>query len=426
MPVPFCHCQCKMCRAPGVRHCLGHPSCGTPWLDRQPGPGSATVPRRPDEKDVVGAMRRLRAESGSHAPSVAQIERAIPGLVQVDACFLSNPYATNEVVSRLLAVPAPQWQQMVAHYPSQASVIASTVAPHLGVPAENLHLGNGACEVIQAVLADRFGSLLISMPTFSAYYEFAKGPVVAHQLDPRCDFRLDLHDLEAMVTRHSPETVVIINPNNPDGGMVPHADLVGFLRRVHASVDQVIVDESFSHFASDAAPQTAAGMVGEFPNLVVVNSLSKNYGIPGLRLGYAVMSAQRVKALRDRCLWNLNALAEWFATLLGDPEFQQAYELARRRYIRDTRTLLTELATLRGARVFPSAANFALLELDRSAAEVTSALLTRHGVYVRDCADKRGLHGGHRFIRVAARSQHDNRRIINALHDVLSQRALTA
>jgi len=368
------------------------------------------VPRRPDEQEVVFAMRRLRAESGSHAPSVAQIERAIPRLVQVDACFLSNPYATTEVMTRLLAVPAPRWEQMLAHYPSQASVIAATVAPHLGVPAENLHLANGACEVIQALLADGCGPMLISMPTFSAYYEFAQGPVVAQQLDPRADFRLDLHELEARVNRHSPETVVIINPNNPDGGLIPHAELVGFLGRVHTKVHQVIVDESFSHFATEATPETAAGLVAEFPELVVVNSLSKSYGIPGLRLGYAVMSAQRAKALHDRSLWNLNALAEWFATLLCDPEFQQAYERARRRYVRDTRTLFADLDTLPGARAFPSAANFALLKLDRTAPEVTSALLARHGVYVRDCADKRGLHDGHRFIRVAARSQHENRR----------------
>jgi histidinol-phosphate/aromatic aminotransferase/cobyric acid decarboxylase-like protein len=412
MSIPFCHCQCKMCRAPGVRHCSGHPSCSAASVGREP--------RRPDEREVLHAMRRLRAESGSHAPSVAQIERALPGLVQIDACFLSNPYATTEVTTRLLAVPPPRWEQMVSHYPSQAPEIAATVAPHLGVPVENLHLANGACEVIQALLADGSGPLLISMPTFSAYYEFAQGPVVTHQLDPRSDFRLDLRELEAMVARHSPETVVIISPNNPDGGLLPHEELVGFLRRVHDKVNQVIVDESFSHFATESPPRTAAGLVAEFPELVVVNSLSKSYGIPGLRLGYAVMSAQRAKGLRERALWNLNALAEWFATLLCDREFQHAYEFARRRYVRDTRTLFTDLGTLSGAKVFPSAANFTLLELDRSAAEVTSALLARHGVYVRDCADKRGLDDGHRFIRVAARSQPENRRIVDALRDVLS------
>jgi histidinol-phosphate/aromatic aminotransferase/cobyric acid decarboxylase-like protein len=381
------------------------------------------VPRRPAQRDVSRALRQLRAASGSHSPSVAQIERALPGLVQVDACFLSNPYATTEVMTRLRAVPGSRLEQMVAHYPSQATEIAAMVAPHLGVPAENLHLANGACEVIQALLADMAGPTLISVPTFSAYYEFAQGPVVTHQLDPRNGFRLDLDVLEALVRRHCPDTVVIINPNNPDGALIPHLDLVAFLRRVHGRVKQVIVDESFSHFSTEARPETVAGLVGELPQLVVVNSLSKSYGIPGLRLGYAVMSAARATALRDRSLWNLNALAEWFATLLCCPDFQHAYERARVRYVRDTRALFTALEVLPDAIAFPSAANFALLELDRSAAEVASALLARHGVYVRDCADKRGLDRGQRFIRVAARSRSENRRIIEGLRDVLGERA---
>ena len=223
--------------------------------------------------------------------------------------------------------------------------------------------------------------------------------------------------------RHTPSTVVIINPNNPDGGLIPHTALVGFLERVHDRVDQVIVDESFSHFTTEAVPATVADLVDVMPNLVVVNSLSKSHGVAGLRLGYAVMSAQRAKTLRDRSLWNLNAFAEWFCTLLGDPSFQLTYEGARRRYVRDTRALFRGLATLPGAEAFPSSANFALLRLDRPAAEVAGALLARHGIYVRDCADKRGLDHGGRFIRIAARTASENLRIVDGLRAVLSRPA---
>jgi histidinol-phosphate/aromatic aminotransferase/cobyric acid decarboxylase-like protein len=264
--------------------------------------------------------------------------------------------------------------------------------------------------------------MLISLPTFSAYYEFARGPVVAYHLDQRRKFRLDLDALEALIVRHAPQTVVIINPNNPDGGLIPHGDLVGFLERVHSRVNQVIVDESFNPFTTEAVPATVADLVQEMPNLVVVNSLSKSHGIAGLRLGYAVMSAQRAKTLRDRSLWNLNAFAEWFCTLLGDPNFQLSYEGARRRYVRETRALFSALDTLSGAKAFPSAANFALLRLDRPAAEVAGALLARHGIYVRDCADKRGLDHGERFIRIAARTATENLRIVDGLRAVLSNR----
>ena len=417
MPAPFCHCQCKMCRVPGTEHCCAHPSCGAPRIrDCLPAPSS-----RPDEREVARALRRLRADAGSHSPSVAQIERAIPGLVQVDACFLSNPYATDEVMTRLRGIPAAQLERMVAHYPSQAPAIAALLGSHLGLPPDCLHLANGACEVIHALLASRPGPVLLSVPTFSAYYEFAHGPLVAHQLDHRQDFCLDLGSLEAMIERHSPETVVIINPNNPDGGLIPHAALVGFLERVHARVNQIIVDESFSHFTTEGTPDTVAGLVTQLPHLVVVNSLSKSHGIAGLRLGYAVMCAERAQALRSSSLWNLNAYAEWFCDLLGDPGFQLAYQRARRRYVRDTRSLFNDLRAIPHTKFFPSSANFALLELDRPATEVAGALLARHGIYVRECADKRGLDNGDRFIRVAARSDAENRRIVGGLRGVLSR-----
>jgi len=416
MPAPFCHCQCKMCRAPGSLHCHAFPRCGAPQQQRQVKSVSSLA-----EPDIVRTLARLRTDSGSHAPSVGQLEEALPGLVEIDACFLANPYATTEVLNRLQTLPVSQLTRMVAHYPSQASVIAKVLAPQIGVPAEYLCLANGASEVIGALLA-RSGPLLLSLPTFSAYHEFASGPVMTLQLQADEDFRLDLDRLEAMVKRHSPDTVVIINPNNPDGGHVPHAELVDFVQRVHHRVDQIIVDESFGHFADEGPPTSLAPLVPALPHLIVVNSLSKSHGIAGLRLGYAVMSPDRVDTLQRNALWNLNAFAEWFCTLLGDVEFQADYEHARRRYVRETRALFAEFHHLPTIKSYPSRANFALLELDRSAAEVVGALLVHHGIYVRDCADKRGL-DGNRFIRVAARTQEENRTVLRGLRSVLEQPA---
>jgi histidinol-phosphate/aromatic aminotransferase/cobyric acid decarboxylase-like protein len=403
-----------MCRAAVGGHCHAHPSCGAPVRAAAPDPLL-----RLDEQSVAEALRLLKTGSGSHSPSVAEVERAIPGLVKVDACFLSNPYATDEVMRRLRTISPPALERMVSHYPSQGAALASVLAPSVGVPADQLVVANGACEVIHALLAGAPGPLLLSLPTFSAYYEFASGPVVPHQLDPEQDFRLDLDELEAMVDRYEPETVVIINPNNPDGGLVPEASLIDFVRRMQGRVRQVIVDESFCHFSTVGAPPTLAPLVAELPHLVVINSLSKSHGIAGLRLGYAVMSPLRARQIRGTALWNLNTFAEWFCGLLSDPSYGRAYEGARRRYVRETRRLFAALADVPGVRVFPSAANFALLELDRPAAEVAASLLASHGVYVRDCGDKWGLEGD-RFLRVAARSAPENRRIVAALSEVMA------
>jgi histidinol-phosphate/aromatic aminotransferase/cobyric acid decarboxylase-like protein len=422
MPSSSCSCACKMCRAPGRSHCRAHPGCHVPVTQ------APTLAPRPDERGVAMALRRLKAGSGSHSPSVAELERALPGLVQVDACFLSNPYATDAVMTRLRAIAPTLLERMVSHYPSQGGSIASLLAPYIGVPSEHVCAANGASEMIQALLARAPGPMLISMPTFSAFYEFASGPVIAHQLDSESDFRLDFAQLEALVGRHSPDTVVVINPNNPDGGLVAHAALLDFVERMQGRVGQIIVDESFGHFTTEGPPPTLAPLVLELPHLVVVNSLSKSHGIAGLRLGYAVMAPVRAREIRAASLWNVNAFAEWFCGLLAEPGYLRAYEGARRRYIRDARRLFAGLDALPGVRMFASAANFALLELDRPADEVATALLARHGVYVRDCADKWGLGGG-RYLRVAARSESDNRRILAALTDVLrapAEQALNA
>ena len=415
MPGPFCHCQCKMCRASGVGHCRSHPSCGAPATAAAPGPD-----RPLDGRSLAEALRRLKSASGTHSPSVAELERVLPGVVGVDACFLSNPYATDVVMSRLRAIAPQRLERMVSHYPSQAAAIASMLAPSVGVPADHLVVANGACEVIGALLAQAPGPLLLSLPTFSAYYEFTRGTVVTNRLVPASAFRLDLGELEALVDRHAPDTVVVINPNNPDGGLVAHDELVAFVARMQGRVRQVIVDESFAAFTTLGEPPTLAPLVAELPHLVVVNSLSKSHGIAGLRLGYAVAAPLRARQLQRGSLWNLNAFAEWFCEVLADRDYRSAYERARRRYIREARRLFTGLADLPGVEAYPSAANFALLRLDRPAVDVANQLLVRHGVYVRDCADKWGLDGS-RYLRVAARSGDDNARILAAFTDVLAE-----
>jgi hypothetical protein len=163
----------------------------TAELRRSPDRPCTAGARRLDERSVAEALRRLKAGSGTHSPSVAELEHALPGAVRVDAGFLSNPYATDAVMRRLQEIEPRRLERMVSHYPSQGGAIAAVLAPSVGVPPDELVVANGACEVIQMLLAHSSGPLLLCLPTFSAYYEFASGPVVTHRLDPACDFRLD-------------------------------------------------------------------------------------------------------------------------------------------------------------------------------------------------------------------------------------------
>jgi histidinol-phosphate aminotransferase len=337
-----------------------------------------------DQRSVAEALRRLKATPGSHSPSVGEVERVLPGLVEIDACFLCNPYATAEAMTRLFAIPARQLERMVSHYPSQSGAVASLLAPYAGVPAEQLCVANGACEVIQALLARAPGPLILSLPTFSAYYELAAGPVVPHRLDPRAGFRLDLDALERLVERYSPDTVVIINPNNPDGGPVGHAELVDFVARLHGRVQQVIVDESFGAFTTDGVPDTLAPLVGTMPHLVVVNSLSKSHGIAGLRLGYAVAHPELrdyLDVVQEPFNVNRAALAAGYASV-----GQTALVEERRRENEAARERLAALLREAGAEPCPSEANFLLVRVGDDETALADRLL-RRGLLVRPGRD---------------------------------------
>ena len=382
----------------------------------------------PAEQAIASVIKQLKAQAGSHAPSLSTIMERVPQLtVQVDACFLSNPYAADlffQSVTQELIV-TNKIRAVLASYPSQNRVIAEVVAPHLQVSAENVFIGNGATEIIQAILHRLPAKkILVTLPTFSPYYEFPTDgtEVVYHPLDKRKDFRLDTAAYMQRVEREKPEMIVLINPNNPDGGYIDRTTLVSLLDRFRW-VKHVIVDESFIHFVREDeqyALQHSMPMIAEFENLIIIKSMSKDFGLAGIRAGFAVMAKKHVtQLLKHGYLWNVSGLAEFFFRLYVREPFQQEYEKARRRYIQETQQFFAALATLPGLKVYPSQANFALVEVTTgmTASEFVLHLLIQHGIYVRDCSDKVGLEG--EFVRIASRTQAENLMMLTALSALL-------
>jgi histidinol-phosphate/aromatic aminotransferase/cobyric acid decarboxylase-like protein len=382
----------------------------------------------PEESVVAEQLTKLKDAAGSHSPSLLTLREQLPDLdISVDACFISNPYATQLFLDHLQRelIDTGAIRDVLEFYPSQNEIIAELLASNLGIPPEWLFVGNGAIEIIQAVLHN-FAKrrVLVTLPTFSSYYEFAEGrvDVAFHTLSKDDEFRLDPDVYLARVREVDPDLVVLINPNNPDGSYLPYDDLRRILEGLPPDVT-AIVDESFIHFAFEDLNLDIRSVIPEcerFPNLVVVKSMSKDFGIAGIRAGYAVMHPDRVDSLlRNGFLWNSNGLAEYFFRLYCRQDFLDAYDLVRKQYILETQLFYRQLAKVPGTTTYPSMANFALVEIldGVSADDVTQHLLVRHGVYVRTCSDKIGLDGD--FLRIASRGLRDNQRIIDALGDVL-------
>lgn len=380
-------------------------------------------PGTSDEQRFLHRLRELRRAS-RHSLSVATIEKLLGQPVTIDACFLSNPYATELFAARIEreVVATGRLLRLLESYPPTNDRLAADLGPVLGIDPEWLFVTNGAAEAIQAVLRGHAaGRTLLQVPTFSPYHQFATGEVVTIScLD--ADPRGRAESLLRAVRRHRPDTVVIINPNNPDGFCYPPAELAELLRRLSPLAGELVLDESFLHLSTPERPQSQVGLVSELPNLTLIRSMSKDHGIAGLRLGYAVMAPDRVRALRSRgYLWNCNGFINYVISLLADPGFQVEYERARTRYLAEVAEFRAAVGDIPASYAFPGQANFALLRLDDGvdATEVVGRLLYRHGIYVRPCDDKLGL--DRRYLRVAARRAEENQQVLKALHENLTE-----
>lgn len=374
------------------------------------------------KKDFI----ELKNNAGTHSPSVFQILKLFGKSDNfVDACFLSNPYATDLFFQYLktdLLENLPLIREKLEYYPSQNCEIAENLSKYLSLNSKRIFIGNGATEVIQAILNTFTQKIIVNIPTFSPYYEFVEDPssVIFFQLKQEEDFVLDINSYISFIKNSDADSIVLINPNNPDGSFIKKSDVKVIVER-NKHLQTIIIDESFIHFSSEPGEkfESFADESINYDNVIIIKSISKDFGIAGIRSGYAIMNETRVSNLLKRgYLWNSNGLSEYFFELLCRPEFIMEYEIIRNQYNALRQPFIDSLNLISGIKVYPSKANFVLIELidGTSSLDLVIAMLNRYGVYLRTGNDKIGLNG--EFIRIAIRSKETNQVVLNAFKDL--------
>lgn len=381
--------------------------------------------------EIYAKFLKLKQDSGSHSPSIATIKREIPQLeIKIDACFLSNPYATKlfmDYLQRDLLDSTQSLREVLEFYPSQNAIIAKKLANTLNINHKNIFIANGAIEAIQAILHNFVrGKIIINIPSFSSYYEFVKPDtqVVFYNLSKENDYRICPKNYIDFIKKTQPQSIVLINPNNPNGDYLSFDAMSEILQNC-SFVENIIIDESFLHFAfegADFTPISYAPLFARFPNVILVKSMSKDFGIAGIRTGYAIMAESKVATLlKNGYLWNVSGLSEYFFSLYERLDFREKYEAIRRLYIQETQSFFTQLRQIKTLKVYPSKANFALLELNGlTSSDFVNEMLLKYGIYTRTCKDKIGLDG--EFIRLSSRSKAENGEILSAIKDLLEGR----
>lgn len=349
----------------------------------------------------------------SHSPSLVDIvgEKMLGKVI--DFCFIENPYFPGK---RLLSKLKRKLPVVIKSYPSSNPILAQKdLASVISANPNHLIIGNGATELITIIQNQLIENIGIPVPTFSEYIEKLRSSdqVKLFQLPAENKYQLDLNAYANWIDSEELSAALIINPGNPTGQFISTDKMVAFLEKMK-HLKLVLVDESFIDFSGNEIPSLIP-FVEKYPNLIIVRSMSKHCGIPGLRLGYCCTSnAKFLKKIRSVLpIWNINTLAEYFLSQLKYTDTE--YHIARKRVISDVDELYNQLKNIDGFEVYETGSNFVLLKITRGATayEIQMKLLEEYGLYVRDCSNKVGLDKYH--IRVASQGRKKDKYLIKAL-----------
>ena len=338
-----------------------------------------------------------------------------PGLL--DFCYLVNPYFPNE---RLMGEIKASFEQLATSYPSGLDVNNLLAAKSLGLDRQQVLTGNGASELIKPLMKSFQQPVGVLRPSFEEYADCAR-EVIPYTCGGD-HFSCTAQDLMDFFTDKEVAAIVLVNPGNPTGNYMPRADvltLAGYCERRNVIL---ILDESFIDFsAAEESPSLMEQDILEsHPHLVIIKSISKSYGVPGLRLGLLASGNPQIISLvrAELPIWNINSLGEYFLQIFE--KYQGDYREALDHFRRTRETLYEELRPIRQLKLYRSEANYIMCEITDgcSATQIAELLLNRYNILVKDLSHKPGMNG-REFIRIAVRTEKENQRLADALKHIL-------
>jgi threonine-phosphate decarboxylase len=335
-----------------------------------------------------------------------------------DHAYLYNLYfPPKEVFSHL----KENIHSLVLNYPMAQDALAELIGEIISQPTERIVVGNGAAEIIKILSGHLAKKIIVPVPSFNEYANAApEGHVVEFPLEFP-SFRLDINKFADEAIKVGADMAVVVTPNNPTSMLVPKADLVRLAQNLSNHNCLLIIDESFLDFADNNEQVSLEQDIDRYPNVAILKSMSKAYGICGLRIGYMLTAnLEFAEAVRGGIpIWNINGFAEEFLRIL--PQYKQEFELSCEKVKTDRNNFYDKLCAIEGMTVFKPDANYIFCRLPDTALsgpEVTKQLFIKHNIYIKDSAGKTQPDAD-RYIRIASRTNEENSKLIEALKDVM-------
>ncbi|MCR5687373.1 MAG: aminotransferase class I/II-fold pyridoxal phosphate-dependent enzyme [Lachnospiraceae bacterium] len=332
----------------------------------------------------------------------------------IDFSYLVNPYFPPEKMKEEIKA---NFDRLLTEYPSGLRVNSLLAAKNFGVDIDSIIVGNGAAELIRVLMDETDGKCGFILPTFEEYRNRYPKNLRVEYTPANEDYAYTVDDLTGFFGDKDISNLILINPDNPSGNYIPRAELIRLTKWAHQKGIKLIIDESFADFADE--PDNSLfdqELLDEYPNLYVMKSISKSYGVPGLRLGVLASGNRDMisRLKRSVSIWNINSFAEFFMQI--EEKYRGDYRLALEVFRRERARFADRLSGIKGIRTIPSAANYIMIKVESGeyAADLLKRLLVRHDILIKDLALKTDSAG---YMRIAVRDTKDNDALIDALRE---------
>ena len=338
----------------------------------------------------------------------------------LDFCYLVNPYFPSKRMKDELRA---NFDTLLTEYPSGMKVNTLIASKSFGVSEPYIVPGNGAAELIKVLMEESQGKIGFIRPTFEEYpNRYDKNQQVTFE-PKNADYRYTADDLMAYFADKDIQQLMVINPDNPSGNFIPKNDILRLAQWCEERNIRLIVDESFVDFSEDYANNSLLcdEILETYPHMAVMKSISKSYGVPGLRLGILCSADKNLIARikKEVSIWNMNSFAEFFMQIYN--KYEKDYQRACDKFVAERADFEQQLRQIPFFHVMPSQANYFLCEVlpPYKASEIVIYMLKQHNILTRDCSLKPGLDPEKQYMRIAVRDHEDNTRLVEGLKELV-------
>lgn len=335
----------------------------------------------------------------------------------VDFCYLVNPYFPPK---GMLEKFKNEFTTLLTQYPSGLSVENMNAGRLFNVDDNHIIVGNGAAELIN-ILGHivKNSKIAVNVPVFNEYIRCFKEAEIIEIDNSKHDYKLDVSSIKKAID--AADYTIIVTPDNPSGFMLSQKEIIELCEYAKAKGKHIVIDESFADFARSEERFTLLNeeFVEKYPDAIVIKSISKSYGVPGLRLGLLASGDEKLlsEIKQEMQVWNINSFAEYYLQIYQ--LYAKDYAAACDKIVIERDYLISEISKFKGVKVYPSSANYIMVDLGKyNSTELTIKLLEKHRLIIKDLSVKNKFDGKN-FIRLAVRDRKDNEFLIKCLKEYL-------